>query len=650
MRARWLPPLLLALALAGSGRARGGEVLLADFERPDYGEWRAEGTAFGSGPGRGALPGQQPVSGYLGRGLVNSFLGGDGPQGSLLSPPFRISRRYLNFRIGGGRHPGRTGMELLVEGKVLRTATGSATTPADDEHLTPHTWELGRLAGRTARLRIVDRHSGGWGHINVDHITLSDRPLLAPAAGEAVTRAMASVEGARGRAEADELRPAYHFRPPALWMNDPNGPIFHGGYYHLFYQHNPYGDRWEHMHWGHARSRDLARWEHLPIALAPSEGEGEAHCFSGCAALDARGRPLLFYTSIGPRRQPSDGAEQWAAVPEDDAWIAWKKHPANPILHERLHGALKVYDWRDPYLFRHEGQTYLVLGGNLNRGAGGQAVVLLYRAEDPELTRWQYRGILFRHPDRTVPNIECPNFFRLGERWVLIVSPHGPVQYFTGRFDPEKPEFVPESRGVLDPGSFYAPNSLEHPQGRLLLWGWVTGFPGGRGWNGCLTLPRVLTGGEDGLRQEPAPEIAKLRGRRRAVPGFRLDGGSRALDPIRGDALELAAVFRPEGAGAFGFRVRGSEDGSRSVTVRIGADHLEVDGARSPLTLRPGEGVRLRVFIDRSVVEAYAGGRAVTRVVTAPAGDVAVRAFAEGGAVRIDEIQAWRMKPGFAGP
>ena len=102
-------------------------------------------------------------------------------------------------------------------------------------------------------------------------------------------------------AESDPARPAYHFRPPANWNNDPNGTIFYKGWHHLFYQLNPYGSEWGHMHWGHARSRDLVNWEHLPIALWPSLEKGEEHVFSGGAIIAADGRPRLFYTSIGKR-------------------------------------------------------------------------------------------------------------------------------------------------------------------------------------------------------------------------------------------------------------------------------------------------------------------------------------------------------------
>ena len=131
-----------------------------------------------------------------------------------------------------------------------------------------------------------------------------------------VDKGNAFVIRARKRVEKDPARPIYHLQPPALWSNDPNGPIFYQGTYHLFYQHNPYGDDWGHMHWGHFQSKDLAHWEHMPIALAPSEDLGEEHCFSGCATVTKKGQVMLIYTSIG-KRLP----EQWAAVPEDDELV-----------------------------------------------------------------------------------------------------------------------------------------------------------------------------------------------------------------------------------------------------------------------------------------------------------------------------------------
>ncbi|HUT94026.1 MAG TPA: GH116 family glycosyl hydrolase [Thermoguttaceae bacterium] len=146
-------------------------IVLAEFEGDDYGDWAVEGEAFGKGPAHGTLPSQQEVSGFQGKGLVNTFLGGDRPHGKLTSPPFEIDRAFVNFRLGGGTHEGKTCINLVVDGKVARTAAGRNSEKLEWNH-----WNVRDLAGKQARIEIVDRESGGWGHVNVDSIELADKP------------------------------------------------------------------------------------------------------------------------------------------------------------------------------------------------------------------------------------------------------------------------------------------------------------------------------------------------------------------------------------------------------------------------------------------------------------------------------------------
>lgn len=169
---------LLPSVVAGAAQER-ADVLIADFEGQTYGDWQVEGEAFGPGPARGTLPRQMRVSGHLGRGLVNTFFGGDGTTGVLTSPPLRIERRYINFLIGGGMHPGATCMDLIVDGEVVRTATGPNDRPGGTEKLDWRSWDVSELAGKLALIRIVDSHSGGWGHVNIDHILASERSRAA---------------------------------------------------------------------------------------------------------------------------------------------------------------------------------------------------------------------------------------------------------------------------------------------------------------------------------------------------------------------------------------------------------------------------------------------------------------------------------------
>ena len=146
------------------------DVVLQDFEGANYGTWTPEGAAFGAAPAKGALPGQQPVTGFQGTGLVNSFTGGDDAEGTLTSPPFPIDRRNLNFFIGGGNRPGEACVNLIVDGKVVRSATGK-----NAEALSLVGWGLQGLEGKQGVIQIVDHAKGGWGHINADQFVLSDK-------------------------------------------------------------------------------------------------------------------------------------------------------------------------------------------------------------------------------------------------------------------------------------------------------------------------------------------------------------------------------------------------------------------------------------------------------------------------------------------
>ncbi|MDB6072155.1 MAG: sacC [Verrucomicrobiales bacterium] len=178
-------PLLAALLVSTTAAARPAhaaeDLILADFESAGYPEgWTATGTAFGSGPAQGALPGQMEVRGFIGRGLINTFHGGDDAKGTLTSAPFKIERPYLNFLIGGGKDAVRSAMFLKVDNKTVRSATGPNDRPGGSEALEPDSWDVREFLGRTATLEITDQATGGWGHLNVDHLVQSDRAAAPP--------------------------------------------------------------------------------------------------------------------------------------------------------------------------------------------------------------------------------------------------------------------------------------------------------------------------------------------------------------------------------------------------------------------------------------------------------------------------------------
>ena len=474
--------------------------------------------------------------------------------------------------------------------------------------------------------------------------------------------AMEALTAAIPLAEADPDRPVYHFRPPANWNNDPNGTIFYRGWHHLFYQLNPSAPRGGNQHWGHARSRDMVNWDHLPIALWPLTERGERAIFSGGATLGPDGRPRIFYTSIG---HPSP--EQWIALPQDDELLRWDRPAVNPVLTIDSHGATNVAQWRDPYLFVERGQTYMVCGGNVNNGRGGGGSVQVYRATSADLTKWTFLGVIFQYRDLRIYNVECPNLFRLGDKWVLLMSPQQPCEYFIGQLDLSRPQFVPEAHGILDAGGAYASNTSIDDRGRTILWLWGrTNTSPDKGWNGCMTLPRILSIGSDGfLRQVPAPEFESLRGAAVSEETLELTPGEPAvLRRIQGDALEIQANVMCGTAAEVAFDLRRSSGGQAGITVKISRTGLLSVGPTQIQVSRALERYALRIFLDRRAVEVYVndGEAAVFGTVDAAGDAIGVSVTsqaaagrggpAQGGGrgqvapvkARIESLTAWPMK------
>ncbi len=454
----------------------------------------------------------------------------------------------------------------------------------------------------------------------------------------------------------DPHRPQYHFLSPANWMNDPNGLIQWRGQYHLFYQYNPNGPFHGTIHWGHAVSEDLVHWTHLPIALAPTPGGLDKDgCWSGCA-VDDHGTPTLVYTAVHPE-------VQCIATSQDDL-LTWNKHPGNPII-ATPPPDLAVTGFRDPWVWRENNTWYLLLGSGI-RDIGGAA--LLYKSRD--LVHWDYvHPILVGDKNETGEMWECPGLFPLGDKHVLLVSiqPEFRHTYYSiGTYADHK--FTPEDWGKIDSGEyFYAAQTLLDDQGRRLMWGWLKE---GRseeaqragGWAGVMSLPRILSIRPDGsLGVEPAPELKALRGEHHHVTDFDVPPAStKILEDARGDCLEIIAEFEPSDATAFGVRVRCSSDRTEQTSVLYdgAAERLVVDRQRSSLDsetdqgacgtsfeLVTGEMLKLYIFLDRSVLEVYANGRAciTSRIYPSRADSLDVGLFARGDRVRLKSLDIWEM-------
>ncbi len=451
-------------------------------------------------------------------------------------------------------------------------------------------------------------------------------------------------------------------------MNDPNGLIQWRGRYHLFYQHHPYGPLWANMHWGHAVSDDLVHWRHLPLALAPTPGSPDQDgCFSGCV-VDHDGVPTLVYTGVRGR----DQLVCLATGDGDDAdLVTWRKHPGNPVIPAPPAG-LELAQYRDPNVWRGEdGAWYLVHGAGI-AGVGGAA--LLYRSRD--LVQWEYLGPLHvgdarrREPVWTGSMWECPQLFPLGDRHVLLVSVWHERQghyaaYMVGTFDGRR--FTPQTEGILDAGSLYAPQTMRDDRGRRLLWGWLRE---GRsreamqeaGWSGVMSLPWVLTLRSDGtLGVSPAPELETLRGEHSRLADLALADDERELAGTGGDCLEIEAEFEPGDARELGLVVRRSSGGEEETRIvyEPAAGRLTVDRGRSSddprverapqvarVPLADDEPLRLRVFLDRSAVEVFAieRGALTTRIYPTRPDSVGLRVFARGGRARARTLDVWRMR------
>lgn len=461
----------------------------------------------------------------------------------------------------------------------------------------------------------------------ISRINLQHKELLA--------RANASVARARLKAEKDPLRPIYHLTTAANWINDLNGPIFYKGEYHTFFQHNPYGDKWGNMSWGHAVSKDLVKWKHLPIALTPNPGGYDKDgVFSGCCVVH-EGVPTIIYTGVSPEVQ--------CIARSYDDMRTWVKYQGNPVIANRPRGDLEGF--RDPFAWKEKNAWYMVIGSGI-KGQGGTA--LLYKSTD--LLEWDYLHPLCVGGGK---NWECPNFFPLGDKYVLVVSPHSDVKYSIGTYKDHK--FIPGPWRLMDMGGrsgFYAPNCLQDNKGRRIMWGWIVGG-GTKGypWNGILTLPRILTLRPDGrLGIQPAPELKKLRGKHYQFKNVALTpASSNILKNIKADCLEIIAEFEPENAQSFGLEVRCSPDGEEKTAVgydSVGKRLVSGNKGGSFKLLRGEKKLRLHVFLDKSVIEVYANGREciTNRIYPERADSLGLNLFVRGGTVKVRAVDVWEMK------
>ena len=334
---------------------------------------------------------------------------------------------------------------------------------------------------------------------------------------------------------------------------------------------------------------------------------------------------------------------------------------------------LDLLTFRDHAVWK-EGDTWYQLIGAGIRDAGGAA--LLFRSSD--LRSWEYlHPLATGDARRTDPHWtgsvwECPDFFHLGDQHVLVVSAwherttHYPV-YMIGRYADHR--LTPEREGLVDLGSsFYAPQSLPDADGRRIMFGWLRE---GRsltaqvaaGWSGVMSLPRVLSIAPNGdLGMVPAPELEQLRGTHHRQTALEVHPASQELLPgVKGAQLEIVAEWERGDAAVVGLRVRRAPDGAEETVIAysFAEQRLFVDRTRSSLSpevardvqgrklaLGDGEQLRLHVFLDASVLEVFANGRAclAERIYPTRADSLGLDVFAEGGRATVTQLDVWELQ------
>ena len=575
-----------------------------------------------------------------------------GPQSLVMIGPRHLDQQD-DWHFGGAIEDARIYDVALSAEQIGRLKPGEPSDPK------PWAWwsfakEAKDLTGRFAFTRLE-----GGARIENGRLMLDGRTAGLLAARKAAhletipqTVAAADIETARELRKkflAAPYRPQYHFVIPEDLGGpfDPNGAIYWRGVYHLFYIYQEHG-----VHvFGHISSLDLLHWRQHPPALFPTPDSPEQGIFSGNCFVNKQGQATMLYHGVG--------AGNCIATAEDDDLEHWQKLPGNPIIPLAPPGAPYASWDPDGWI---EGDTYYAIFG------GTRAAV--FKAAD--LNKWEYVGDFLHH---TVPGVElredisCADFFRLGNKRVLVCISHRlGARYYVGEWTNE--QFHPEQHGRMSwvDNAFFAPESLADATGRRIMWAWL--FDGRRpavrrigGWSGELSLPRELFLGADGsLRMRPAVELQSLRYREQTAKHLVVEPGKEmALDTIAGNALEIEVELLPQGATQCGLKVCRSPGGEEQTAVFYdatdGSLKLDVrkaslgEGPRNvetgPFALPAGTSLTLRVFVDKSVVEAFADDRqaVMRRIYPTRPDSIGVSLFAEGGRMQVRQIKAWHMFP-----
>lgn len=470
-------------------------------------------------------------------------------------------------------------------------------------------------------------------------------------------------------ANREKFRPLYHFSPAWGWMNDPNGMVYKDGEYHLFYQYNPYGSMWGNMHWGHAVTKDLVHWEHLPVAISP---DALGTIFSGSCVVDkdntagfGSGAIVAFYTSA------SDRQVQSMAYSLDNG-RTFKKYDRNPILTSAQR------DFRDPKVFWHtdSGKWIMIL-------AVGQEMQIY---SSPNLKEWTMESSFGEGQGAHAGVWECPDLFELPvkgtelKKWVLIcnINPGGPfggsaTQYFVGTFDGKT--FVNESPGLtkwMDHGKdHYATVTWSNaPEDRKIALAWMSNWEYANNvptlqYRSANAVPRDLElytkNGQTYLSSTPSPEVAALRGKAHKKGSFKVDR-SYEINPIlpsNEGTYEIEIKFKNNNADVIGFQLFNSKGEDVEMYYNLLDNQFTMDRRNSgqvgfsktfaTATSAPVGSAKeytLRLLVDKSSIEAFAGNGefAMTNLVFPEEPYNRISFYAKGGSYTVTSFTVYKLE------
>jgi fructan beta-fructosidase len=691
--------IVLAVAARAADRP---DIFVADFEGRTYGDWKTTGEAFGSGPARGTLPNQMPVSGFEGRGLVNSFHNGDGTTGTLTLPEVVIQRKYINFLLGGGMHPGETCINLLVDGRVVRTATGPNDRPGGSERLDWHTWDTGDLEGKKAAIQIVDRATGGWGHINVDQIVQSDRKRQAgPASRELVIEKPYLHLPVRNGASQRRMRLVIDGRtvrefeieladgPPDFWVfcdaspwagkrlkiEIDRLPLDSKGLVAIVQSDQvPGADRlYKEKYRPQFHFSSRRGWNNDPNGLVYSKGEyhlfyqhnpygwswGNMH-WGHAVSPD-----LVHWTELPVAIYPhqfGDWAFSGSAVVDRENTSGFKTGEEDVIV-----AAYTSTGRGESIAYSNDrGRTFADYQGNPVVKHGGRDPKLIWYAPGKHWVMAVYdergsaRGIAFyTSPDlkkwelcsRIDGYYECPEIFELPvdgkkaeTRWVVYAADGA---YAIGRFDGKV--FTPESdKHRFNWGnSFYASqtfNDIPPEDGRRIQIGWGRSGHRDMPFNQMMNFPVELTlrTTDEGVRMfaVPVAEIEKLRAGKHAWKDAMLRPGENPAAGISGDLFEIRSEWTPGEAGQIGFVIRGV-----AVVYDVKKRQLACHQCMAPLKPAGGK-ITLHILVDRTSIEIFAGHGRIYMPINAIPGDDnrSLSVFAQGGTAKLDALEVYELR------